>query len=57
MNKNAFAITLEVALVTGELVRVMCVLHVKLKMAPVIKLDAALVIGDRFRHWVYCIYV
>ena len=41
-NKIVLGITLEVALVTGELVRVMCVYHVKLKMAPVITHDATL---------------
>ena len=41
-DKNALAITLEVALVTGELVRVMCIYHVKLKIAQVITHDAAL---------------
>ena len=45
-DKIALAITLEVALVTGGLVRVMCVYHVKLKMAQVITHDVALWTGD-----------
>ena len=36
LNKVVLAIALDVALVTGQLVRVMCNLHVELKMAPVI---------------------
>ena len=39
-DKNALAITLEVALVTGELVRVICFYHVKLKVSQGITLDA-----------------
>ena len=42
LNKTALAITLEVPLVTGELVRVTCILHVKLKMAQVITHNAEL---------------
>ena len=44
-DKNTLAITLEVALVTGELVRVMCVYHMKLKVAQGITHDATLWTG------------
>ena len=60
-DKTALAITLEVALVTGELVRVMCVYHVKLKVAQGITLDATYWIGGScwdkcpFRHQSPCL--
>ena len=37
--KIALAITLEIALITGELVRVMCFCHVKLKVSQVFTID------------------
>ena len=41
-DKNALAIILEIALVTGGLVRVMCVYYMKLKVAKDISHDATL---------------
>ena len=37
--KIALAITLEIALITGELIRVMCFCHVKLKVSLVFTID------------------
>ena len=44
-NKNALAIILEIALVTGGLVRIMCVYHMKLKVAQGITHNATLWTG------------